>query len=125
MRTAKYWLAAGLTLGLLTCTVGTRAEDGDTPKHTIKEVMKIAHNGKTGLAKKVISGQASDAEKKELAELYADLGKSTPPKGSPEGWKEKTGAVAKAAKDVEAGKPGAAQELQRAINCMGCHRMYK
>jgi hypothetical protein len=115
---------AGLVLGLFAFNFATRADD-DKPKHSIKEVMKLAHNPKTSLAKKVITGKASDEEKKELAELYSDLAKNTPMKGSPESWKEKTEAVVKAVKDVEAGKPGSPAELQKAINCANCHKAHK
>jgi hypothetical protein len=126
MRTVKYCLAATLAVGMLANVIATRAEDGDKPKHTIKEVMKAAHGGgKNSLAAKVASGSASDEEKKELVELYGDLGKNTPKKGTPDGWKEKTDAVVKAAKDVEAGKEGAGAALQKAINCKGCHSVYK
>jgi hypothetical protein len=125
MRTVKFCLMATLTLGVLANVVATRADDADKPKHTIKEIMKIAHNPKDSLAKKVIGGMASDDEKKELVALYGDLGKNTPKKGSPEAWKERTEAVVAAAKDVQAGKAGAAANLQKAINCTGCHREFK
>jgi hypothetical protein len=125
MRTVKFSLMATLMLGMIANALASRADDGDKPKHTIKEVMKIAHNPKTSLAKKVISGSASDDEKKELVALYVDLGKNTPKKGTPEAWKDKTDAVVQAAKDVEAGKPGAAAALQKAINCANCHKEHK
>lgn len=125
MRTVKYCLAATLALGLLANAFALRADD-DKPKHTIKEIMKAAHGGgKNSLANKVASGNASEEEKKTLVQLYSDLAKNTPKKGSPEGWKEKTEAVVKAAKDVEAGKEGAATALKQAINCMACHKEYK
>jgi hypothetical protein len=124
MRTVKYCLAATLALGMLANVIATRADD-DKPKHTNKEIMKLAHSGKNSLASRVIAGSASDDEKKELVALYSDLGKNPPKKGTPEGWKEKTDAVVKAAKDVEAGKDGAGAALQKAINCKACHTVYK
>jgi hypothetical protein len=123
MRTLKFFGIAVLSLGLLANLFATRADEADKPMHTIKEIMKIAH--KQGLFKKVIDGNASDAEKKELADLYADLVKNTPQKGSPESWKEKTGAVAAASKDVVAGKPDSAVELKKANNCGACHKAHK
>jgi|SRR5579883_6330 len=125
MRTVKYCLAATLALGLLANALALRAED-EKPKHTIKQIMKLAHGGgKNSLASRVVMGNGTDADKKMLVELYSDLGKSTPKKGTPEGWKEKTDAVVKAAKDVEAGKAGAGAALKQAINCAGCHKEYK
>jgi hypothetical protein len=123
MRTAKYFLTATLTLGLFANVFVIRADDGDKPKHTIKEIMDLAH--KQGLFKKVMAGTASADEKKELADLYADLVKNTPKKGSPESWKEKTEAVAMAAKDVAAEKPDATAALKKANNCAGCHKAHK
>jgi hypothetical protein len=120
MRTAKYFSGTALLVGLLACI--SRGEE-NKPKHDIKEIMTLAH--KKGLAKKVIDGKASADEKKELVDLYADLGKNAPPKGDAESWKEKSTAVVKAAKDVEAGKPGAQAALKKAINCAGCHNAHK
>jgi hypothetical protein len=123
MRTATRCLTAGLALGFLACNDAPRADEGEKPKHTIKEVMKLAH--KTGLMKKAILGTATAGEKRSLTELYADLAKSTPAKGSAESWKEKTVALVAAARDVEAGKPGAGPALRRAVDCDTCHKAHK
>src|SRR5262245_14736539 len=64
-------------------------------KYTIPEVMAKAHKG--GLMKKVASGKASDAEKKDLVELYTALSKNEPPKGDAADWKTKTKALVEAA----------------------------
>jgi hypothetical protein len=89
--------------------------------------MKLAHNPKArpNLATKVAAGSASDDEKKELVELYTDLTKNTPKKGSPDSWKEKSTAALEAAKDVQAGKAGAGAALKQAIKCAGCHNAHK
>jgi hypothetical protein len=123
MRTAKYFLSAILALGMIASVVATRADDGDKPKHTIKEVMDLAH--KKGLYKKVIGGSASSEEKTQLADLYSDLTKDAPEKGSPESWKAKTDALASAAKDVAADKADAIAKLKTANNCGACHKAHK
>lgn len=121
----RYYLPAIFALGLLVNTYVIRAEDDDKdkPKHDIKEIMVLAH--KKGLYKKVIEGKASDDEKKQLTVLYIELSQNHPSKGSDESWKEKTTAVVKASKDVEAGKEGATAALKKANNCASCHKAHK
>ncbi len=121
MRTIKYGMPALLTLSLL--VLASQGEEKDKPKYTIKEVMKKAH--KDGLLKKVASGKADEAEKKELAELYTALGKNKPPKGEGKEWDEKTEALIKAAKAMVEGKAGADKDLMKASNCMNCHSAHK
>src|SRR5438128_1648582 len=78
-------LIVGLALAI---TVGSDAGEKKEPKHTIKEVMKIAHKG--GLMKKVAAGKASPEETKQLAELYKSLSENKPPKGELADWKNRT-----------------------------------
>ena len=106
------------TIGLLTllAIMGTswltaRAED--KPKHTIKEVMKLALKGP--LNKKVAEGKASDDEKKQLVELYESLAANKPPKGDEADWKKRTEALLDAAKKADG------MALGKASNCKACH----
>jgi hypothetical protein len=101
----------------------TLADDKDKPKHDIKAVMKTAMKG--GLCKKVGDGQASDAEKKELLELFEALGKNKPPKGDQKAWDEKTKALVEGAKAAVDGKSDAADKLKKAANCGACHKDHK
>ena len=102
------YLVAGLavTLAFVVCVGAPKAADDKDAKYTIKEVMKKAH--KDGLLKKVASGKADEDERKELVVLYVALSQNKPPKGDADDWKEKTGAMVKAAKaaaaDAKAGK---------------------
>jgi hypothetical protein len=123
MRTTKYLLALSFALGLIANVFATRADDDSKPKHTTKEIMTLAH--KQGLFKKIAAGNGTDEDKKQLAELYAELVKNTPEKGTPESWKEKSEAIAFAAKDVAAGKPDALATLKKANNCGACHKAHK
>jgi hypothetical protein len=117
-------LVAGVMIafGWVGLSLVTNAEDAK-PKHTIKEVMKAAHKSK--LNEKVADGKASDAEKKELVELYVALAANKPPKGEAADWKTKTDALVAAAKDAEAGKEGAGAALKKAYNCGACHSAHK
>ncbi len=118
----KLWIAGVmLAFGWVALSL-VNAED-EKPKHTTKEVMKLAHKG--GLMKKVVDGKATDAEKKQLVELYTSMAGNKPPKGDAEAWKEKTDAVVAAAKAAAEGKEGAGPLLQKATNCMGCHSAHK
>jgi hypothetical protein len=110
-------VAVGLSWGLLA------AAQDDKPKYTIKEVMQKAH--KSGLVKKVASGQGSKEEAAQLVEMYTALGKNKPPKGDAGSWDQKTKALLAAAQAVVDGKPGAGMELQNAANCMACHSVHK
>ena len=111
-------LALGTTLG-----VSRAADEEVKPKHTIKDVMKKAH--KEGLMKKIAAGQGTKEDAAQLVELYQALGQNKPPKGEPGSWKEKTGVILSAAKDVVDGKEGAGAALEKAANCGECHKVHK
>lgn len=110
-----------VALGWTAMSLSSSAQDAKKP--TIKEVMQVCMKG--GLCKKVASGQASEDEKKKLAEMFAALHANTPPRGDEASWKEKTKALVDAANAVLAGKEGATAALQKAANCMGCHSAHK
>jgi hypothetical protein len=97
----------------------------DKPKYDIETIMNKAHDKDDGLLKKVLGGKADDAQKKELLELYTELSKNKPDKGSKDSWKEKTGALVSAAKEVVGGKETGVANLKKAANCKGCHDVHK
>ena len=87
---------------------------------SIKEVMKKAmKGGKDSLCTKVATGKATDEEKKELVALFTDLAANKPPKGDPDSWKDKTKAL------LDAAKADDGKALQKAANCMTCHKEHK
>jgi hypothetical protein len=95
-------------------------------KIEIKEVMKKAMKG--GLAKKVGEGKASDAEKKELVELFTALAANSPPKGDKDSWKKQTAVLVDAAKKSASGDADGQKALLTATNgaaCMACHKEFK
>lgn len=93
------------------------------PKYAIKDVMKKAMKG--GLCGKVAKGEASDAEKKELVEMFTALSQNKPPQGEAGSWKQKTGALVAGAKAAQKGEEGAADKLKKAANCKACHDVHK
>jgi hypothetical protein len=98
-----------------------RAAD-EKPKYTIKEVMKF-HKEK--LHEKFAKGEATKEEKKKLLDGYEALTKDKPAKGDAESWKKLTDALLKSAKDLDAGKEGAADAFKKAVSCGPCHSVHK
>lgn len=110
---------AACVLGLLTAVVvGVQAE---AAKISIKNVMKTCMKG--GLLKKVIDGNATDAEKAKLVEQFEALTADKPPKGDEASWKDKTAALLAGAQDAAAGK--GVDKLKAASNCKACHSVHK
>jgi cytochrome c553 len=97
----------------------------ETPKYTIKEVMKKGQN-KGGLYMKVLSGKASDADAKTLLEMYQSLAKQKPPAGDADSWKTKTTALIEGAQlYVDGKKDDGLAKMRDAGNCMNCHKVHK
>ncbi|MFN4261411.1 MAG: hypothetical protein ACK4RK_19165 [Gemmataceae bacterium] len=118
-----FGVAVVALVGVLNTGLFQAAAD-EKPKYTISEVMVKAH--KQGLLKKVTSGQASDAEKKQLCELYAALAATPCPKGDAASWKKMTGAIVVACEKVAKGGGAADQAaLAKAVNCGACHKAHR
>lgn len=118
--------ALSAVVGLGSALSYSQAADGDEKtKHTIKQVMKIAHDKDSGLLKKVLGGQASAEEKKQLLDAYISLVEGKPSKGDESSWHLLSGKVALAAAKVVVGREGAEKELEAATNCKACHSVHK
>lgn len=115
---------AGVALVLFNAKSQADDEEGNKPKHTIKEVMK-AHKGKDSLLAKVKSGNASTEEKQQLLDLYISLYENAPPAGDAGAWKRASGTALMAAAKVMAGREGSVEELTTATNCAACHKAHK
>lgn len=99
-------------------------EGGEAPaKHTVKEVMKLAH--KDGLLKKITDGEGEQKDKEQLLALYVDMWDAEPSKGSIESWRKLTGDAIVAAARVVVGKDGSIAELKTRTNCANCHKAHK
>ena len=122
MRSTEHCLLAALLVASFACN-NQSGPDGGKPRHTIKEIMQTAK--KKDLIKKAVMGTASTSEKTELTDLLVDLSKNQPPKGSLDSWNAKTTKLVSAARDVEAGKPGAGPAFRQAIDCDSCHNVHK
>jgi hypothetical protein len=111
------------TLALGTLSFAAFTAEEPTPKHTIKEAMKIGH--KDGLLKKVLSGESTDEEKKTLLDLYVSMVESKPTKGDMESWHNLAGKAALAVAKVVVGREDSLKELETATNCKACHDLHK
>lgn len=120
----KYLFAGVITMASLLLVLGDNTA-GEKAKYTIPEVMAKAHKGANALMPKVAKGKASDAEKKELVELYTALSKNEPPKGDAADWKAKTKALVEAATKAADGDEAAAKKLPNLAACAACHKAHK
>ncbi len=106
-------LAAGVLVGA--------AQEKPT---SVKDVMNIAHKGgKDSMLSKITGGSGSEADAKKLVELYEFLATQKPPQGEEASWKEKTGALVSAAKEMAEKK--SADNLKKASNCKACHDVHR
>ena len=108
-----------LIAGLLITGVSLRADD------VIEKVMEDGFKGKESIAAKIGKGEASDADKKKMAELVAKLIGTKPPQGDAKAWVDKIAKLDVAAKAIAAGKADAAELWKAASNCKACHKDYK
>lgn len=118
-------LAAICVAGLGSFMSLARAQDEAKPKHTIKEVMKVAHGKDSTLLKNIIAGKGTTEEKQQLLDLYISMFEGKPPKGDEDSWKMLAGKAALAAAKVVVGRDGATKELETATNCKACHSVHK
>ena len=128
----SFQICIAVLFAVVTITVFAIAEDPenkvkvDKPKHTVKQVMGKAMAPKGDqLNKKVLSGEATAAEKLELLDLYISLAQNDAPAGDAASWKTFTNAAAMAAAKVAVGRDGAVDELKVATNCKKCHDAHK
>jgi len=105
-------------VALILLMSGTADAQKDGKEWTVKEIMVKAHGKNDPLRTKVMSGKASNDEKKQLIDLYTALAASKAPKGDEKDWKERTKKV------VELVKSGDAADLKK-IDCKGCHGAFK
>lgn len=117
----KWFVVGGMVVGCVALGAGLGV--ASSPDATIKAVMKEAMKG--GLCKKVASGEGSAEDKKQLLTLFESLTKAKPPMGEDSSWKDKTGALVSAAKEVVDGKPTGTANLKKAANCKACHDTHK
>jgi hypothetical protein len=110
---------------------GRPAPAEEPEKLSINRIMLLAHltpqnrGTHNNLDNKVLDKKATEAEKKELMELYTALGKLTPPKGKPEDWKVRTDELVAALKAVYADEEKAAERFLKARDCKACHMAHR
>ncbi|MCS6851489.1 MAG: hypothetical protein NZ700_10030 [Gemmataceae bacterium] len=120
-------LAVAVAVATALIGLGQLGAADDKPKYDIKTIMAKAHKGKPPLCAKVVKGEASDAEKKELYEYYVALAANKCPKGDEADWKKRTEEMVAAAKKIADGSKDKADlaALSKAIYCKGCHDAHR
>src|SRR4051794_35150136 len=103
----KHLLVGAVALLSLAFLLNASAQEKS--KYTTKEVMQKAMKG--GLTMKVAKGEASEAEKQELVDLFTALHANTPKRGAADNWKKMTDAL------LAAAKSGDGKALKAAANC--------
>jgi hypothetical protein len=126
MRFAVTGICAALAAWFLLGTGTFQAGEGEKPKYTIKQVMKMAHGGAAdSLRARVLSGKANEEDKMKLVELYASLSKNKPPQGAPEAWKKQTESMHMLAQAGAKGDEAALKKLSEITTCKVCHAQFK
>ncbi len=122
---SKYLLAAGAAFALAFTSASTAFADDH---EIIEEVMKKYHKAPKGTdptCKKASNGEASKEELAALVKAYTAMAATKAPHGDQASWKEKNAKLLAAAKDLQAGKPGAVDAYKAAVNCKACHDVHK
>ncbi len=101
------------------------AERKAADEMSIAEIMGETNKKPIQLLKKVQKGEANDAEKARLVDLYKSMAKQEPPKGNLDDWKKRMDLLVDAAEKGQKGEPGADKLLRKAANCMACHKDHK
>ena len=101
------------------------AQDKAKPKHDVKTVMKEGQHPKTGVLKKILAGEGTDEDNKQLLDLFISLVENEPPKGDMASWQTLAGRAANSAAKVVVGRDGSLKELEAATNCKACHSQHK
>ncbi|MCI0459499.1 MAG: hypothetical protein L0Z62_21320 [Gemmataceae bacterium] len=124
MRILVAGVCALVAVLLLSAGDDSRAgEKKKDPKYTISEVMLKAQ--KSGLWKKVATGNGDADEKKQLVEYYTALAQHKPPAGDEAAWKKQTATMLKFAKSIAEGDEKAGKLLQKTVSCTKCHAAFK
>lgn len=119
--------AACLTLTVLGAVAAgspaTDDSDGVGPSDVIVRVMQDAMT--SGLAKRVATDEATDAEKQELLDLFTELEPTVPPVGDKAEWDGRILKLIAAAQDALEEADGYPQRLRKAVNCGACHKAHR
>jgi len=125
----SFQMCIATLVAVITISAFAIAQDSDEkkkPKHTVKQVMGKTMSPKGAkLNKKVLSGEATDAEKLELLDAFISLTENDAPSGDQESWEVFTNSAMMAAAKVAVGREGAMAELKNATNCKKCHDAHK
>jgi hypothetical protein len=115
-------ICISLTVGWALCTGTGAAEKKGGPEYDMETIMVKGH--KDGLLDKVLDKTATKEEIDQMVKYYVALDMLKPEAGDLESWKQKTGAILKEIKAVQAGG-GDLENLKKITNCKACHRVHR
>lgn len=120
-------IAAVFAIGTIAQSAHHEESEMPIDIHDIMEVgMKGDRKTETpSLTKKVLSGDASIDEKKDLLAMFLSLEKFKVEKGEQEAFDKKADALTDAMIGVMVGVDGSLDKLEEAANCKACHSAHK
>lgn len=116
-------LATSIVTAIVAVSLFSTVSAQSKPKYTIKQIMKDGLKG--GLAKKVVSGKATEKEKIQLLDYVIALYETKPKKGDPASWTKLTGNLVAAAAKVAIDPKAGTEALGKAVDCKACHNKHK
>ena len=111
-------LGAGLALLAAACQL---LEGGRIP---MKTIMRQGFKNDDALLKRILEGNATQADKDRFVTFTESLADFTPQKGAAQSWSEKTTAILMTARNVATGD-GDLAALKMATDCRACHKVHK
>ena len=106
------------------------AENKKNMPYEVSKIMSVGMKGDKkkgvdGLVSKVIEGEASKDEQKDLLRFFLSLEKYSVEKGDQKAFDKKADALTDSLVGVIAGVEGSIAKLEKAKNCKACHDAHK
>ncbi|MBI1372039.1 MAG: hypothetical protein GC159_04670 [Phycisphaera sp.] len=93
---------------------------------SLEQIMKDNFKGAHSVTNRVLDGEGTDADYRQLLQAYTRMSTLTPPKGDAASWKEKTDALVAAAQLLVDGKKDeGVAALETAADCKACHKVHR
>tara|TARA_Y100000588_G_scaffold368268_1_gene435956 strand:- start:113 stop:1918 length:1806 start_codon:yes stop_codon:yes gene_type:complete len=97
----------------------------DEDSLSISDIMIDFHKGKTSIAAQAQEGKASEEDLSRMLRAYQAMMSITPPKGTVEDWKVKTGYLIEGVTTLLEDGPTGTGPYKKAINCKACHSEHR
>ncbi len=115
---------SAVTLLFVAVAIGSAIAADNAIQATMKKFHK-APEGTDPVCKKVSNGAASDTELAEMLKCYQAMCAATPPQGEKGDWVKRCQALIGAVKKIQAKDAAGVADYKKAVNCKGCHEVFK